>query len=258
MAKRVGIPPEAFALPLAVPLKDRQDNLFTVTEQSPAELAIALRKHQLDGALLSPIDYAKDYAMYRIVPGVGIASSGESQTVLLVFHESLRDITTIAVDPHFTSEIVLASIILSERYDSHPKIVPFSGTVETMMQSADCALVVGNAAFRFSDHSTKIDLVDEWSDMTELPFVHGIWVSREQDLTVREMEALKYHLPPEKLPEEEIRSFDPSYFASFQYNLNGEAVAGISEFFRMAYFHGILNDITDVKFFSESADGAAQ
>lgn len=258
MAKRVGIPPETFALPLSVPLKNRRDDLFTITEQSPAELAIALRKHQLDGALLSPIDYAKDYAMYRIVPGVGIASSGESQTILLVFHESIRDITTIAVDPHFTSEIVLASIILAERYDSHPKIVPFSGTVETMMQSADCALVVGNAAIRLSNHSTKIDLVDEWSDMTDLPFVHGIWVSREQDLTVREMEALKYHDPPEKLPEEEIRFLDPSYFAYFQYDLNSEAVAGLIEFFRMAYFHGILNDITDVKFFSESGDGAAQ
>jgi chorismate dehydratase len=236
MAKRLGIIAQAYAQPLFAGLKNRRDGLFSLASRSPSELALSLRQHQLDGAFLSPIDYAKDYAMYRIVPEVAAVSRGESRTVLLLFKETARQITSIAVDPRSSSEIVLANVVLAEKYDLHPHLVPVAGTIDEALRRADAALIVGDAA-RLVDPSAKaIDLVDEWDDLTGLPFVHGFWVSRSEAFDPPELRAI-------------IESLDPSPSEeSFDYLLDEEGISGIGEFFRLAYFHGILNDITDVKF----------
>ena len=251
MATRVGIPDEYYALPLALPLRNRRDGLFDLTLKSPAELALALRQRHLDGALLSSIDYAKDYAMYRIVPGVGISSSGESRTILLAFREHLRSITTIAFDPRFGADIVLAVIVLAEKYDTKPKLVPVSGTPENMLSAADCALLVGNAAVRYQEHLQKLDLVEEWEDISGLPFVHAFWVARENALDAETMEALKQvaTLSDGELPGD----LPPDFFEAFQYGMDDDAIAGLSEFLRMAYYHGILSDLPEVKFHSPAS-----
>ena len=248
MATRVGIPDEYYALPLALPLRNRRDGLFDLSLRSPAELALALRQRHLDGALLSSIDYAKDYAMYRIVPGVGISSSGESRTILLVFHEHLRSITTLAFDPRFGADIVLAVIILAEKYDSKPKLVPVIGSPEKMLSAADCALLVGNAAVRHQEDHQKLDLVEEWEDVSGLPYVHAFWVARENALDTETLEALKQTAIPSdrELPGD----LPPDFFEAFHYGMNDEAISGLSEFFRMAYYHGILSDLPEIKFHS--------
>jgi predicted solute-binding protein len=239
MAKRLGIIAQAYAQPLFAGLKNRRDNLFTLTPRSSAELALALRQHQLDGAFLSPIDYAKDYAMYRIVPEVAAVSRGESHAALLVFKDSARQIASVAVDPRSSSEIVLASVILAEKYDLHPTLIPVAGTLGEALGKADAAIVVGDTARTIDARAKAIDLVDEWDDITGLPFVHGFWVSRESAFERAELRAIIASLerPPTKDP---LQPFD--------YLLGEEAAAGIDEFFRMAYFHQILDDITDVKF----------
>ncbi|HUL44182.1 MAG TPA: MqnA/MqnD/SBP family protein [Bacteroidota bacterium] len=246
MATRIGIPDEYYALPLALPLRNRRDGLFELSFKSPAELALALRQHHLDGALLSSIDYAKDYAMYRIVPGVGISSAGENGTIFLAFRENLRSIRTLAFDPRFSAEVVLAVIVLAEKYDSKPQLIPKTGTPEKLLAAADCVLLVGNAASRFAEHTQKIDLVEEWSDITGLPFVHGFWASRENALGSDEIEALKQCTFPSvgDMP----ATIPPEYFEAFQYDLDDEAIAGVGEFLRMAFYHGILNDLPELKF----------
>lgn len=236
MAKRLGIIAQAYAQPLFAGLKNRRDGLFTLTSRSSSELALSLRQHQLDGAFLSPIDYAKDYAMYRIVPEVAAVSRGPSRAVLLLFNETARQISSIAVDPRSSSEIVLASIILAEKYDLRPQLVPQVGSTDEALRKADAALVAGDAAGGIGAGAKAIDLVDEWDDITGLPFVHGFWVSRTASFEQRELRAII----------ESLQS--PASGEQFDYLLDEEATAGIGEFFRMAYFHGILNDIAEVNF----------
>jgi hypothetical protein len=43
------------------------------------------------------------------------------------------------------------------------------------------------------------------------------------------------------------RSADTAYLNRFGYELNERALAALAEFFRMAYYHGVLKDIPDVK-----------
>lgn len=124
MVKRLGIIPYLFAQPLFYGLKKLGESPFDIVEESAEQLAIKLRLNELDGAFLSPIDYARDYSMYGIVPDVAATSTGESNSVLLFFKENTRQIKTLAFGPSSSSEIILASIILAEKYNTKVKLIP--------------------------------------------------------------------------------------------------------------------------------------
>lgn len=237
MPKRIGIVQHLYAQPLFKGLSDNP--IFTTVRDSSTQLAIKLRQKELDGAFLSPIEYAKDYAMYRIIPKVAAVSEGESNSVILLFRENLRKIGTVAVNPGSSSEIVLASIIMAEKYDLRVQLVPFDGSIDRALTKADAYLASGDAAIDLRDRANKLDLVDEWSDITGLPFVHGIWVSRENALTPDELKII--------IETGEQRTANNPQ--EFWYDLSDEASTALTEFFRMAYYHGILDDIPDVKFF---------
>jgi predicted solute-binding protein len=241
MAKRIGIVPYRYAGPLLDRLRSRAHPSFELVESSSGELAIQLRQRLLDGAFLSPIDYAREYQMYRMIPRAGIYSAGESGAVLLAFRENVRAITTLAVDPGFSSEIVLAHIVCVEKFDTRPRIIPTTGSVDEMLHHADAALIAGDAALQLRDRANKLDLVDEWTDISDLPFVHGVWVTREEAFTDSEIRLLSESSP-------DAPSTDNEDFLSFQYNLTDDAVAGMTEFFRMAYYHGVLKDFPEVRF----------
>ncbi len=199
---------------------------------------------------MSPIDYAKDYSMYRIVPEVGAVSEGESGAIMLFFNENLARINTIAVHPENVSEIVLASIVLSEKFDIKPKIIPIIQGVEAGLQQADAFLAVGDEAFNLKDRTNKMDLVDEWMDITDLPYVHGIWVAREDALIKEEIKSLIEMGKKGAAMLNEDSAVESQFpLLQFSYDLDDNASSYLTEFFRMAYYHGILKDLPDIKFF---------
>ena len=250
MAKRLGIIPYRFAKPIFVGLREQGDAVhsFELTEDSPARLALKLREKQLDAAFLSPIDYAKDYAMYSIIPRVGIASRGNSATAAVLFKENLRTVKSIAVNPVSSSEIVLAHIVFAEKYGSPPSMIPFSASVQQVLGKYDAILCSGDEADAFRDYPYKLDLVEEWEDISELPFVHGIWVTREHALVDEELRTIMNSSGKQQSP------YRVDSLNQFQYDMNAEAQAGLAEFFRMAYYHGILPDVPDVRFLSLADD----
>ena len=199
---------------------------------------------------MSPIDYAKDYSMYRIVPEVAAISEGESGAIMLFFNENLARINTLAVHPENVSEIVLASIVLSEKFDIKPKIIPIIQGIEAGLQQADAFLAVGDEAHNSKDRTNKMDLVDEWKDITDLPYVHGVWVAREDALTKEEIKSLiEMGKNSASMLNENSAVESQDSLMQFRYDLDENASSSLTEFFRMAYYHGILKDLPDVKFF---------
>ncbi len=199
---------------------------------------------------MSPIDYAKDYSMYRIVPGVAAISEGESGAIMLFFNENLARINTLAVHPGSVSEIVLASIVLSEKFDIRPKIIPIMQGVEAGLQKADAFLAIEDEVFNLKDRTNKMDLVDEWMDITDLPYVHGVWVAREDALTKEEIKSLiDVGKKGASMLNENSAVESQDSLLQFRYDLDGNASSSLTELFRMAYYHGILKDLPDVKFF---------
>jgi len=230
----------------------------------PSRCALKLRDGEVQIALIPSIEYAKHYIeqSYRIVSGIGVSSSGEAKSALLYFNQGLHHISTVAVDIGSVTEIVLARILLLEKYDLEPKFVPMMPDVKAMLEKADAALVVGDAAFfDLSGYTSKLDLGDEWQDFADLPFVYSFWVARENDLQAKEIEWL---LQSKEVGIERISDIADSaaqqhgvevelcrsYLTQhLHYDLGEEELEGLREFYRLAFYYGVIDDIPDLKFF---------
>jgi chorismate dehydratase len=240
-----------------------KEGVFSLLVDSAAQNAISMRQRDLEGAFLTPVDYARDSSEYCIVPGVAVSSRTPNDTIVLHFKPGLQSINTIAVHPTSTSEIVLASILMSERFGVRPTIIPVIGSFDQMLEAADAALLVGNDALDQRDeHRNKLDLVEEWMDLTGFPYVHGFWCTRASDLTlddVAELRRARAHgaesldriarSDAPKHPRESAEGLR-QYLESLSLTFTDEEQEALSEFLRYAYYHGSLPDVAELNFYS--------
>lgn len=263
---RVGVPVDFYTAPLVVPLAGTE--AFVRHADTPARLALALREKNLEVAFLSPLEYARDSSLYEIIPGAGASSSVATGTVSVIFRsEHLHSVSTIAIDPAFSSEIVLARIVLAEEFELAPKFVPATGTVEEMLARADAVLLAGDASLRAVDvHPNRIDLIEAWTELTDLPYVHGMWVVPSgtgtpelaellQNAAAKALDSIDTitgSVPPALFPAQKQSSL-ADYLNAFSYDLTEEDLDGIQEYMRFAYYHGVLPDIGDLNIYSPSS-----
>jgi chorismate dehydratase len=265
--RRIGVFPDLFAEPLTRTL--RSTARFSLNADAPLRIAIRLREQTLHAGLISPIEYARQASLYRIVPGIAVSSQNASQAVTLHFHEGKRSIRTLAVDPGWSSEIILAKIILAEEFDVQPQIVPAAGGISEMLAQADAALVIGDKALRETPaHGTVLDVVEAWQELTGLPFVHAIWCGREQTLRAADLGALgEAHARGKEIldaiADEAPASHDlprrsaedlRAYLDAFSYDLTSNAQEGLQEFLCYGYYHGITADVPDLNFYPLPGD----
>jgi chorismate dehydratase len=249
---------------------DRPDGPFELQIDIPARNALKLRDRTENTtcALLSPIDYARHGAEYCIVPGICASSSQKTGTIQLVLKSNLRNIERIAVDIRFTSEVILAKIILLEKYRNLPSsraelvFIPMMPDVAGMLAKADAALIVGDAPqLSIPDGSYAMDLAEEWTDLTDLPYVFGFWVGREEELTEEEARALLSAKADgarlrtqiaQAVAQQNNLSMDrmEKYISSFSYDFGQREEESLSEFIELAYYHGVIGDIPDIRFFN--------
>lgn len=241
---------------------------FTWVREAPARNAIAMRKRTLVASFLTPIDYAKESSLYYIVPSVAVASPQGDMSITLHFREGVDDISTIAIDPSSISEIILAQIVLGEQFDIRPTLIPFQGTLEAALAKADAALKVGDDSIRLAHtRANVLDLTEEWVEMTGLPYVHGFWTGREHALTAEELAAVQESRTVGvglidaiaagasvrhrfgNLTEQDLRE----YLGGFTYDLTEDVEAGLEEFLRYAFYHGILPDVPELQYYDPSA-----
>ncbi len=82
------------------------------------------------------------------------------------------------MDSSSRTSVALATILMRRRFDVEISAVPMAPQLEVMLEHADAALIIGDTAL-FLDHATagaqKIDLGDEWTSTTGLPFVYALW-----------------------------------------------------------------------------------
>ncbi len=245
--KLLGVPSYGYVVPLWKPLSRRSK--FTIVHDVPAHLARRLRERKLSAALLTPIDYARDYAMYRIIRDAAVSSIGASGTILLNFRSGLHDIQSIAFDPSSSSEVVLAKIVLAEKYELTPAVIPVIGTLEEMLAKADAALMLGDPT-RHHERETMLDIVEEWTDIADVPYVHNVWVSREHELSSDQINLIRQAPTSIQDGSSPAKGNDEANRLSF--SLSEDGLGGLNEFLRMAYYHKILQDMPDLKLFRKN------
>src|SRR5207244_1779454 len=133
----------------------------------------------------------KNYLTLKILPHVAVVSEEEGDSILLLFKGGIKDFATIGVDPSCESETALTRLILAEKYDSTPNFVPIKGPPDEALSHFDGVLTVDRRGRDQRLESNSLDIINEWYDITELPYVHGFWALRDEATTSAEREFLK-------------------------------------------------------------------
>jgi predicted solute-binding protein len=121
-------------------------------------------------------------------PSLGIASRGAVRSILLISKVHPKKIKTLAADSGSRTSVQLARIILAERHGCLPELTTAAPIIDTMLESADAALLIGDAALSVDPVEcglTCLDLGEEWTDLTGLPMVFAVWAGRQQAICRR-------------------------------------------------------------------------
>ena len=162
-------PPFFFALRFgAVPYLNARplvEGLRPLVLATPAELAWRFALGEVEVALL-PVAAAEERALLR-VGTLGIAAEGPVDSVLLFLRCGIAAVKTVALDPASRTSAVLARLLLEDAMGLAPR---YGGA------PADAELVIGDRALvRGATDEPRLDLAEEWTRWTGLPFVFAAW-----------------------------------------------------------------------------------
>jgi len=166
------------AQPLLIPLKEREQQLgVTLITGSPASLAEQLREGELDLAMIPSIEYLKDSAQYRLLPGIAVASRGPVDTVLLASRLPLKEVQSVALDARSRTSAALLQILFGEVFPPNVSLELADPDPQAMLKKHDAALIIGDPAFRLRSVFPNLQIVDlseQWFEQTGKTFVHAI------------------------------------------------------------------------------------
>ncbi|MEP6960455.1 MAG: menaquinone biosynthesis protein [Acidobacteriota bacterium] len=155
-------------------------DIFDLSFALPSVCAAQMASGQADIGILPVIETARQGLEY--FRGTGIACHGAVRTILLITKVAFADIKTLAVDSGSRTSVMLSRVILAERYGANPTVFEHVADLDTMLQKADAALIIGDPALHIDLETLKYEYLDlgaEWFNMTGLPMVFAVWSARK-------------------------------------------------------------------------------
>ncbi|MBI4251610.1 MAG: hypothetical protein HY618_04040 [Candidatus Tectomicrobia bacterium] len=174
---KLGDVPYLNTKPLTIALEGREDVELLV--HPPSRLSELLGAGALDGALVS------SFALFhapgsRYVPGVGIASRGPIESIRLYCRKPADALERVGLDAWSLAAANMARVLLKRRWGAEPAFVPIDPQRPPRGDKAlDAFLLIGDNALREPPGEFYVlDLGEEWTAFTGLPFVYALWVFR--------------------------------------------------------------------------------
>lgn len=147
----------------------------------PSVCADRVREGSADLGIVPVIEIERQGLEY--LPQVGIACEGPVRSILLISKVPLDRVKTLAADTGSRTSVMLARVILAERYGAEPATRTHVADLERMLAQADAALIIGDPALRLDPVALSArfevrDLGAEWLALTGLPMVFALWAGR--------------------------------------------------------------------------------
>ncbi len=176
---------------------------FELRYDVPSKCAELLHEGTIDLGLIPSIEYLRRPG-YSIVPGLAIASRGPVASVLLFTTKPIREVRSIAMDTSSRTSVALVRVLCARRFGIAPALEPQGPDLAAMLGRCDAALIIGdnallargdNALLARADNNAfvaeRIDLGEEWTAMTGLPFVWAFWAGPAGALSHDDVAALQ-------------------------------------------------------------------
>ncbi|WP_159883002.1 menaquinone biosynthesis protein [Paenibacillus puerhi] len=147
-----------------------------VFQQVPTQLNKAMAEGRIDIGPISSFAYAEHADDYLLFPHMSVSAYRHVHSLLLFHRKPLAELggATIALPTTSATTVNLLKIILAKFYRVDVQYVYQEPNLETMMNSADAGLLIGDHAIRASweDRGYLVtDLGEEWTRLT------GQWMS---------------------------------------------------------------------------------
>ena len=145
----------------------------------PSRLADGLAAGRFDAALIPSIEYLRQPGL-RIASDAVIACDGPVRSVKLYGRVPIERVESLALDAGSRTSAALARILLAERFDLKPRLLPLPLESRAVDCAADAVVVIGDRGMLPPDEDLAFtwDLGEEWSHWTGLPFVFALWAAR--------------------------------------------------------------------------------
>ena len=190
-------------------------NVEIILDNAPARSAELLTQDRVDAALV-PVIMSQHIPDVRIVPNVCVGARERVQSVALITRGAeLSDVRSVALDVSSRTSVILTKIIFREFLGFEPEWRDATPDIDSMLDSADCALLIGDPALSISDlgfgnsdfdsgtaendrdsaeskseirspksQMRKFDLAELWNHHTGLGFVFAMWMTRRHECPI--------------------------------------------------------------------------
>jgi len=243
------------------------DNIFTTLLKSalpddvetilkPSSLIVKeLEKYTQAVALIPSLDLLNNKELL-LSRKYGISFDGIISNSYLYFVEGQRDFSKVLARGDVSkNDILLSKILFEEMYSSKAELV--LDTSESTSEQNNY-LICGKENFVGQRYLSGISLSDEIAEMLSYPYVNYIFVSRDRESLVnfekclpKVDEAIEDSLQ-RVLENENIaqttREFVTENIGSVYFELTENEEDGLNELIKLMYYHGIIDDMFDVKF----------
>jgi chorismate dehydratase len=231
-------------------------------KDTPDRLSAALVAGDLDIGPITLVEYLKHADQLVLLPDLAVGSDGPVLSVNLVTTRPLTELDKRPVALGSTSRtgVLLAQMLLSERYGVEPTYFRCPPDLSLMLREADAAALIGDPALRALYEAPAlglhvIDLADAWREWTGLPMVFAVWAVRKDFAAANPGQVKDVHEAFQRSKElclgeldavaEAAARWEPfdaatlaNYFRALDFSLGERQRAGVREFARRAAARG--------------------
>ncbi|MEU5209802.1 menaquinone biosynthesis protein [Streptomyces sp. NPDC020742] len=228
-----------------------------LSKDTPEKLSEQLIRGELDIAPVTLVEFLRAADDLVAFPDLAVGCDGPVMSCVIVSQKPLDQLdgARVALGSTSRTSVRLAQLLLAEKIGVRPDYYTCPPDLGLMMQEAEAAVLIGDAALRANLHDGPRlglevhDLGQMWKDWTGLPFVFAVWAARRDYLEREPLVVEKVHeafLASRDLSLEEVakvaeqaarwETFDEPllerYFTTLDFRFGADQLRGVAEFAR--------------------------
>ena len=223
--------------------------------RSSSLITSEIKTHNKSIGLIPTLDLLKNKDLY-VSKEHGISFEGSLCNSYIYFKSGGKEVNEFSLFGDVSSlEAILSKILFKEIYNSDIKIEIL--TTEQNLQNKN-VVITGNKNFESDRFFSGVSFSEEVIESLSLPFVNYVFASTDKEVLedlnekLKDIENLVYNnVEDYKFGRNftgRTMEYIKSNISSFILDFDPNDIEGINQLLRLPYYHGIIDDIVEVKF----------